>query len=265
MQPVTMSSRLLLLLQRHHRLRVIQPLPVAPLRQTASSRLCCCIIIGGGSTTTTTVAIGSRRTVTTQTGHKVQRSPPVPLVLPARNITTSTTNENDTTSTVPLPPKQSQQQEEQGKKKRGIRWLMWFGIVLMGVLVIDNVLQYQLEQEAQAKTRQLAKEEEEFRQTLQQEWQDKPALFLVKAIIKYQMGGTMGLRNVTVGDVLQVLQENVGPNQGYYLCCTRNDDGEMISIGWYPTSFVEKIHEEKVITTTESRKKSRFSLLRLFY
>ena len=125
---------------------------------------------------------------------------------------------------------------------RGSPFLMGLGSFVIGLLLVDNVLQYQYTKEAEDKIAQLAKEEQEQRQALLEEWKEKPSLFSAKAVIEYKMGGTMGLRGVDVGDVMEVIQEHVGPNKGYYLCRTRDSlTGEVSAVGWYPRSFMEKV------------------------
>ena len=47
--------------------------------------------------------------------------------------------------------------------------------------------------------------------------------------------GPVALQGVKVGDVVDVLQENVGPGGGYTLCRSAKKD-----IGWYPTWFLQK-------------------------
>ena len=60
------------------------------------------------------------------------------------------------------------------------------------------------------------------------------------------MGGTHGLENVNVGMTLQVLQEHVGPKGTYHLCRTVDPaTREVLSIGWYPTGFMENLEPQK--------------------
>ena len=66
------------------------------------------------------------------------------------------------------------------------------------------------------------------------------------------LDGTHMLRGISVGDVVDILEENVGPSSQYHLCRRRKDrrgwsrqeqsnsegDG---SIGWYPVQFLQKV------------------------
>ena len=174
-----------------------------------------------------TVANCSHSTQTATTTTPAPRpKPPMPRVLPHVLGSTNTT----TTSHAP-------------KERRVVNPIMLgIGSLILGLLVVDNVLQYLDASAAQQQIAQLAKEEEETRQGLLEEWKDRPALFVAKVIIQYKMGGTMGLRDtVAVGDVVEIVQENVGPNQGYNLCRTRTAEGDVSAVGWYPKSFVEPI------------------------
>ena len=88
---------------------------------------------------------------------------------------------------------------------------------------------------------------EKFR--LHQEWKDKPVLFhgVIRRAYK-QMSGSHGLRGAQVGDVVEVLDEGVGPNNEYNLCRLRVQqqqpqgfDIQEEQIGWFPMAFMEKV------------------------
>lgn len=72
---------------------------------------------------------------------------------------------------------------------------------------------------------------------------------LVRRIPK-QFDGHKCLTNLKVGDVVNVLQEGVGPDNKYNLCSiertpaaasTTSHDEKRISVGWFPCSCLEKI------------------------
>ena len=82
---------------------------------------------------------------------------------------------------------------------------------------------------------------------LRLKWREQPALFhcIVRRAYK-NMGGSYGLQNVHVGDVVEVLEEGVGPNKHYNLCRIRkknldDDDDSEEQIGWFPISYMEKL------------------------
>mmetsp|Transcript_8346 Transcript_8346/g.10945 ORF Transcript_8346/g.10945 Transcript_8346/m.10945 type:complete len:189 (-) Transcript_8346:123-689(-) len=123
--------------------------------------------------------------------------------------------------------------------------LMGIGGTIVLLCTIDTFLLYQDEKDKKDRMTQLSKEESVFRDGLLKKWKDKPTILHSKAIIKYEMGGTMGLRNVVVGDSMEVLEQNTGPNNNYSLCRTRDEDGNIVSIGWYPMEMMEEIRSEK--------------------
>ena len=90
-----------------------------------------------------------------------------------------------------------------------------------------------------------------------------PALFRCRVVVvpRY-FDGTKSLKGTVVGDILDVLEEGVGPGRAYNLCrrTTRGgggggeregqgeEDGEegsasLISVGWYPMTCLEKLNE----------------------
>lgn len=91
---------------------------------------------------------------------------------------------------------------------------------------------------------QLVHETEEKRRQLFQEWKDSKTLFRCKIHEEYKaMGGSHGLQGVRRDDVVEVLQEGVGPGGYYNLCRTRTKGGAIDSIGWYPISYMQKIRK----------------------
>jgi hypothetical protein len=121
--------------------------------------------------------------------------------------------------------------------------LGWSGLAL---LAFDRYLLYQIQTDAHDMMQDLAVEATRQQDALRQQWAHQPALFECVIRREYKnMGGSMGLSNVQVGDVVQVVQERVGPQQSYHLCrITRYDHGNghtSGSIGWYPIDFMEKV------------------------
>ena len=56
------------------------------------------------------------------------------------------------------------------------------------------------------------------RQLLYQQYSTAPALYQCRVIRYYKMGGSHGLYNVQLNDVVDILVEHVGPKQAYHLC-----------------------------------------------
>lgn len=123
-------------------------------------------------------------------------------------------------------------------------------------MAVDRFLQYQ-----QRRTKEdsgdmimaIAEEASRRRMALYEAWQNKPALYRCTIVREYKsMGGSHGLRDVQIGDVVEVLEENVGRGheKNYHLCRVVDDDaaaagGKVVRIGWYPIGFMERIQPEK--------------------
>jgi hypothetical protein len=54
------------------------------------------------------------------------------------------------------------------------------------------------------------------------------------------MGGVYGLMGVKEGDILDVLEEGVGPDKFYNLCRQNDENGKPVAIGWYPSVYTSK-------------------------
>lgn len=205
-------------------------------------------------------------------GSSPLQKPPMPRVLPGTSITSSTTTKSASSTTIfgrpPMPrvlpgittsttaaatvAVSAETQSSSLKKARPPgSTLITFGWLLLGLVAVDQYLQYSEKQEANRLIAKLKNEEIEQRKRLLDEWKDAPALHETIVHMKYKMGGTNGLRGVVVNDHLEVLQENVGPGKTYCLCRKRtpqqnsSDSEEIIDIGWYPTSFMTKIESKQ--------------------
>uniref|UniRef100_A0A7S0AZ76 Uncharacterized protein n=1 Tax=Minutocellus polymorphus TaxID=265543 RepID=A0A7S0AZ76_9STRA len=133
-----------------------------------------------------------------------------------------------------------------------------FGVGLLTLLAADQLLQSQQEaqhhsdREAVLKRLQydvdadMAKERSDGHTLSAEEESSKPSLFQcrVMTVPKY-FDGTKSLMGVEVGDVVEVLEEQVGPGGTYNLCrLVRQEEDKkeiIVSVGWYPMSCLEKI------------------------
>jgi hypothetical protein len=100
------------------------------------------------------------------------------------------------------------------------------------------------------------------RQYLYNRFGNKPPLYQCKVIQQYRMSGSHGMYDIKLNDVVDVLMEQVGPQQLYHLCrfvhppsdddnvntnddtdriIVKNENGDIIEIGWYPITHLEKI------------------------
>lgn len=104
------------------------------------------------------------------------------------------------------------------------------------------------------------------RELLYQQYSTAPILYQCQVMQYYKMGGSHGLYNVQLQDIVDVLVEHVGPKQAYHLCrfirppndkvdmdsnssrsdekttmtIHTNDNGDIIELGWYPISHLQR-------------------------
>lgn len=131
--------------------------------------------------------------------------------------------------------------ESQTPRRRG-SLLIGLGWALLGLVAVDQALQYKQEQEAMEHQRLLHIMQKEANEENETQWDTSlPSLFKCKiSHTEVSLDGTKMLRNIGVGDVVEVLEAGIGPNQAYHLC--RNPASNRPgSVGWYPAKFMERI------------------------
>ena len=131
------------------------------------------------------------------------------------------------------------------EKSKGGTVLIRTGWFLMGLIAVDQIFQYMDQKEAKETIEQLRKEEEKERKQFFDSHKDLPTLHESVVKFEYKMSGTRGLKGVRMNDRLEVLEEGVGPNGTYAICRRRDATGAIVSIGWYPLSFQQKIEQKK--------------------
>lgn len=130
--------------------------------------------------------------------------------------------------------------ETSPQRRGGI--LIGIGWALLGLVTIDQILQYRQEQEAIEHRRILYSMQEEANEENKAEWDSSlPTLFQCKiAHIEPSLDGTKMLRHIGVGDVVDILEVDIGPNKAYHLCRNPSSDRPG-STGWYPIQYLERI------------------------
>ena len=121
---------------------------------------------------------------------------------------------------------------------------MAFGWTGLGLLTIDRVLQYMDRADADQIVDMIHRENDQKRQELLGRYWDAPTLYKSTVKMEYKMGGSHGLKGVKENDIVEVLQEEVGPGNYYNLCRTVDEKGDVQSIGWYPVSYLEQVPEK---------------------
>jgi hypothetical protein len=94
------------------------------------------------------------------------------------------------------------------------------------------------------------------RQQVYNNYKNYPTLYKCQINIVYKLGGSHGLLNIKQNDIIDILEENVGPQNDYHMCRSykieKDSDGKEIksisSIGWYPKVYMTPI-PNKTITS----------------
>jgi hypothetical protein len=156
--------------------------------------------------------------------------------------------------------KSNNDDDDNSSQSRSGNIFIGIGWILLGLVAIDQLLQYKQEQEL--KKRHLLLDE------MQREADDAnvptfdaslPTLYRCKLLhVEPTLDGTKMLtrngksRTLKVGDVVEILQDNVGPNRAYHLCRllstdnnNNNNNNKSITaepfVGWYPVNFLERV------------------------
>jgi len=121
--------------------------------------------------------------------------------------------------------------------------LIGLGWTLLGLVAIDQALQYQQEQERAERSRILDAMQQEADDFNKTEWEmDVPTRFVCKVkLIDASLDGVKMLRGIRVGDEVEVMEESVGPREAYHLCRSVDKDGNVRSVGWYPVEFLDRL------------------------
>lgn len=124
--------------------------------------------------------------------------------------------------------------------------LLSLGFSSLFLVAVDRFLQYQNKLEVTDTVEEIRHQVDEKRREMMERYQNSPTLFQCKVVEEYKMGGSHGLKGVKVGDVVEILQEDVGPGEYYHLCRTRDPEtADVLSIGWYPLGYMEPIETSK--------------------
>uniref|UniRef100_A0A7S4KBU0 SH3 domain-containing protein n=1 Tax=Odontella aurita TaxID=265563 RepID=A0A7S4KBU0_9STRA len=120
-----------------------------------------------------------------------------------------------------------------------------FGITLLGLLAADRFVQSQQKNGRDHVVQMLEREIRagEKAESFLPEMANKPRLFrcAVRKVFE-SFDGTKCLKGVREGDVVDVLEEGVGPGNAYNLCRTCEDGSDKdISVGWFPMTCLEKL------------------------
>ena len=125
---------------------------------------------------------------------------------------------------------------------------------MLAVVGIDYYLQQRNDQQRNEMIRRFEEEVKEDEAKSREEERDminsnkgaamKPLFQCIVRKVPSNFDGHKTLTSVKVGDVVNVIQECVGPDNKYNLCSIERQsasDEKNISVGWFPCSCLEKI------------------------
>eukprot|EP00536_Pseudo-nitzschia_multiseries_P003724 jgi/Psemu1/186393/e_gw1.58.82.1 len=144
---------------------------------------------------------------------------------------------------------------------------IYLGWTILGLVGVDQALQYKHEQEDKEKRRILAQMQidADSASVNVADWDENlPAIFTCKVLhVDSGLDGTKMLtrrksqgvrggkrneitRKIQRGDVVEILEAGVGPSQRYHLCRFRqpkSDTNDVVAtvVGWYPSNYLERI------------------------
>lgn len=99
-----------------------------------------------------------------------------------------------------------------------------------------------LQQELRKKYLRSVEEEARVRQETLEKYRGHASLFQCEIMVAFPLDGQMGLRDVKIGDVVDVLEDNVGPGGAYNLCrVASGEQDKKEQVGWYPIQCMQKI------------------------
>jgi hypothetical protein len=139
--------------------------------------------------------------------------------------------------------------------KRSSNWWIRLGWTLLGLVVLDQALQIKQEWEDEGKRQMLKQIQKEADDTHPTDFNESlPTLFKCRLMhIEPSLDGTKmltrrqqqtsGSTSLQPGDVVDVIEANVGPNQAYHVCRVKSRDSNTTSVlvGWYPVMFLERV------------------------
>mmetsp|Transcript_24736 Transcript_24736/g.36849 ORF Transcript_24736/g.36849 Transcript_24736/m.36849 type:complete len:193 (-) Transcript_24736:415-993(-) len=135
-----------------------------------------------------------------------------------------------------------------------------FGVTLLGLLMVDQLLRDKQMDERKETVRRLQEvmdaDDERLKNEVAEEREDtlsRPTMF--KCVVRQvpaMFDGPRCLTGVENGDIVDVIEERVGPDGGYNLCrysgekeegskSTSENVEDMIFVGWFPTSCLQKL------------------------
>jgi hypothetical protein len=160
--------------------------------------------------------------------------PPMPRVAPSINTTTSASTANKS---------RLRKMWENGNL------LIGFGWTLFAVLLVDRYLQYTEGMSVEGAIGMVEETARQKRLEILELHRNDPTIFQCIVRKVYKMEGSHSLMHVDQDDIVEVLEEGIGPDNLYNLCrkmqTTPDGEQQVVSIGWYPVQYLEKVAPPK--------------------
>ena len=118
------------------------------------------------------------------------------------------------------------------------------GWSLLGLVALDQLLQYRQAADLEERRKMLGLMQQQANEENHPSWDaNLPPLYRCKIThVEHSLDGTKILKNVKIGDVVEVLEANIGPGKSYHLCRHENlSNAEKVSIGWSPIESMEEM------------------------
>ncbi len=145
--------------------------------------------------------------------------------------------------------------------ERGGIWI-YLGWTILGLVGVDQALQYKQEREDNERRRLIAQMQLDADNDSMNvaDWDETlPTLFTCKILhVDSGLDGTKMLtrskrhrvrsginKNIKRGDIVEIIDANVGPGKNYHLCRMKEQksdgDGPSAVVGWYPIDYLERL------------------------
>jgi hypothetical protein len=129
--------------------------------------------------------------------------------------------------------------------------LIGFSWTLFAVLLVDRYLQYTEGMSVEGAIGMVEETARQKRLEILELHRNDPTIFQCIVRKVYKMEGSHSLMHVDQDDIVQVLEEGIGPDNLYNLCrkmqTTPDGEQQVVSIGWYPVQYLEKVAPPKKV------------------
>lgn len=118
---------------------------------------------------------------------------------------------------------------------------------IVAVVVVEQTLQYLQQQEQQSLRRQLEEVEKiEIPNHPRKIWAIQEPRYEARVTqVDKSMNGDLIMKDVLVGDVVEIVKENASAQADYVVCRKKNENGEIVASGWYPAQWIQRLPKQE--------------------